>query len=907
MAFRVLDRVTAPEGCELDVFRHSRLMGVLAALLVSPGQQASRDDLNRWIWGDSPKKYALTKALSRLGSSLPGEIATVKNGEICSINVPPESVDYLRFRHSWAIARDLARPAPDRLAALRLGMREWSPREFLGGLTGEWVVQARSRLRIQQKRAAVELVRVTQALGDLESAITEAEQFLMLWPTDEQVVERLLDCIAAAHGTRAAEQRLADWYAEHPDGSPRLRAYIRDLATPGRSQRVLGRAAHLVVPRELPSQGPPLRGRDNTLDELVSAIGAPARTCGVFVITGMPGVGKTALVRRLANLIKHLFPDGSLHLDLQGFTSPDTAPLAPEMALSHCLTAFGLTDIPSSLADKAALFRSILAERSVLVVLDNARNSDQIRSLIGSNKRCATLITSRDRLCDLTADEEVHVTEIRPLANVAAKSLLVDAMHGEVDGEADLLLEQLVQWCSGVPLALQLVAARLRNQPPSALGGFVSSMGENRAAVLDDRNRLAVWPAYRCSYQTLSPDAGRLLWQLTLYPGADISWGALADIARAGAIKDVHRAAEELVTGNLLECSGGAYRMHDLIRAYATELAEADDTGLGERTRERVFDHLLQNVWACDRVLAPDRGLPIQPCATVEPIRPKDENAAMAWLQQAYGPVMAAIRLAREAGQHRTMWLLSLAVMTYQWRLNLYAAAEENLSAALHLTRGITTPEERSTLHRMLAGCCFNQGRLGEGVAHLHRAIALVEGSGAAADRLSLGRSLHTLGLVRKTEKQEAEAMEHLHHALDVLRPLDDHPTIGAALECLAEIHCDRGEYDQALDLCFKAQAAFQLSRDRNGRASVQRTFGTIHQARSEPGPAQAAFRQALSIYKDLRYDRNIGRTLCALADLHIETGAVQQAREALEEAHTAFTRAGDGFAESVRHRLDTM
>ncbi|WP_185911315.1 MULTISPECIES: ATP-binding protein [Streptomyces] len=816
-------------------------------------------------------------------------------------------MDYLRFRHSLAIARDRSTSDTDRLVALRLGMREWSPREILGGLTGEWAAQARSRLRIEQKHAAVELVRVTQALGDLEAAIAEAEQFLMLWPTDEQMIKLLLDCITAAHNVRAAEEWLDDWYAEHPDGSQRLRAHIRGLATPGGSQRVLGRAAHLVVPREVPSAGPPLRGRESTLDELVSAIAAPARNCGVFVITGMPGVGKTALVRRLANLVKHLFPDGALYLDLQGFTSADTAPLAPEVALSHCLTAFGLKDTPSSLADKAALFRSILAERSVLVVLDNARNSEQIRSLIGSNKRCATLITSRNRLSDLTADEEVQVTEIRPLADTAAKSLLLDAMHGEVDDEADLLLDQLVQWCSGVPLALQLVAARLRNQPAAALGDFVSSMGENRATVLDDRNRLAVWPAYRCSYQTLSPDAGRLLWQLTLYPGADISWGALSDIARAGAVKDVHRAAGELVTGNLLECSEGAYRMHDLIRAYATELAEADDTGLGEQTRQRVFEHLLQNVWACDQVLAPDRGLPIHPCAAVEPIRPKDENAAMAWLEQAYGPVTAAIRLAREAGQHRTMWLLSLAVMTYQWRLNLHAAAEENLSAALHLTHDITTPEERSTLHRMLAGCCFNQGRLAEGVAHLHRAIALVEGSNAATDRLSLGRSLHTLGLVRKTEKHEAEAMEHLHHALDVLRPLDDHPTIGAALECLAEIHCDRGEYDRALDLCFKAQAAFQLSRDRNGRASVQRTFGTIHQARSEPGPAQAAFRQALSIYKELRYDRNIGRTLCALADLHLESGAVQQAREALEEAHTAFTRAGDGFAESVRHRLDTM
>lgn len=344
------------------------------------------------------------------------------------------------------------------------------------------------------------------------------------------------------------------------------------------------------------------------LDELLTGPPAPARSTRVAVVSGTPGVGKTALAVHWAHGAGPAFPDGQLYVDLRGYDPG--RPVRPADALAGFLRAFGVegSAIPSDLAERAAKYRTLLAGRRLLVVLDNASSVDQVRPLLPGGASCAVLLTSRDSLPGLVARDGAHRVELTLLPHDDALRLLRVLLGERVDAEP-AAVRSLVDRCARLPLALRVAAERVLDRPDSTLAALAAELTDatHRFAVLaaGDDVHASVDAVFSWSYRQLPPPAARLFRLLSEHPGPDADAYEVA--ALMGADLPAARAAVDvLARAHLAErTSPGRWGMHDLLRAYAGALAVADDAGAGRAAAGRLHAHLLATAAAAMGVLYP--------------------------------------------------------------------------------------------------------------------------------------------------------------------------------------------------------------------------------------------------------------------------------------------------------------
>ncbi|MEU8239479.1 tetratricopeptide repeat protein [Actinoplanes missouriensis] len=404
---------------------------------------------------------------------------------------------------------------------------------------------------------------------------------------------------------------------------------------------------------EATKAGPPPAPRRNDLPaDLFDFTGREAEsqsvktllgTVGAVALDGMAGVGKTSLAVHVAHQLAPDYPDGGLYLDLQGFT-PGQEPLDPETALGRLLTALDVTRIPPSLTERAALWRSELSRRRALVLLDNAAEADQVRPLLPGAGRSAVLITSRHRLVSLDGVPPVSLT---PLAGAEAASLFSRAAGLAEAGDPDV--EQVLRQCGGLPLALRMAGARLRHRP----GWTVAVLAER---LRDATNRFDA--VFGMSLRQLGSADRRTFRLLGVLPGADFdaaAAGALTGLPPAG----VAAALDELVDAHLLqETSPGRYRMHDLIRQYAADLA-AEEEPQADAAVRRVLRHYLEQARGHERMLpSPYRAGPA----------PGDPAAATAWFDLAYVNLVACVDAAVRLGEDEVTAELPQALRVWFFR-----------------------------------------------------------------------------------------------------------------------------------------------------------------------------------------------------------------------------------------------
>jgi DNA-binding SARP family transcriptional activator len=657
MRFRILGplEICGSDG-ETVALRAPKLRTLLVVLLLRPNAAVSAGRLETALWPDRPPRSApgvirtyasgLRAALSLgEGGRLPG-LAKEPGGY--RLALAPGDLDLDVFDDLSAQGRDaLARGDAARAAQLladALGLWRGEPGADVTLDCDSAAILAdvaERRVRAEEAWAEARLL-----LGGGADLIDRLRILVTEQPLRERTCGQLMRALyRAGRKTEALEEfhalrgRLADELGIEPS------ALIQDL-----HQRILADQPALarahkqqLVPRQLPGDIRDFTGRDVTLAAMKALVPDEAEAAPVIIaITGMAGVGKTALAVHFAHLAADCFPDGQLFVDLRGYAEAE--PKSPTEALCGFLRALGVREIPDDTQEAAALYRSLLAGRQMVLVLDNAADAGQLRPLLPGSPGCLVLITSRSRLPGLLARDGARPVVAEPLTSAEGAALLRKIL-GPSRVQSDLAAAAaIVERCACLPLALRIAAERAAHRPQLPLAALAGELaGEQRRldtlTITEDADT-SVRSVFSWSYRRLAPDAARMFRMLALHPGPDIGIAAAAALAGC-TVANAARPLRALADAHLLsEVAVGRYQLHDLLRAYAAERAAADEPLVScTAALRRVLTWYLHTADASD-------------------------DGPLAWCAAEYPDLMAAVRTAA-AGEDTIPWKLPVVLACY--------------------------------------------------------------------------------------------------------------------------------------------------------------------------------------------------------------------------------------------------
>ncbi|TWP45285.1 tetratricopeptide repeat protein [Lentzea tibetensis] len=635
LEFGLLGVFRARRG-EVVVPLPARPRTVLAALLLAEGRPVAMDALVDVLWGDDPPGAArstLQVHVLRVRRALGEDLVRTRAGAYL---VPADAAvcDVTEFRDLLSRARDTTDREQEH-AVLTGALALWRG-PVLADVDSEALRRTEGTRLDEQRLDAVERrAELALALGKPDEVVADMTAVVAEHPLREMAWAHLLS--ALRHTGRRAEAMAA---------YHRVRTVLR--AELGVEPHPRVQAAHQAVladeqpvaPAQLPSELPVFVGRRRERAELVDAVArAP-----LVVLSGPPGVGKTALAVHVAHRVRSHYPDGQLHADLRGFSADD--PLPARLVLERFLRALGLAphQVPADEGEQVALYRSLLSGRRVLVVLDNAGSAAQVRPFV-PGAGSALLVTSREAMPGLAVTDGASHVRLAPLTGQEARDLLTTALGARAAAEPDAIGD-LTEVCGGLPLALRIAAANLAANPHLAVSDYRDVLRAAPAARLRvGDGEIAVSASFDLSYERLSP-AGRELYRLLgVLPGADFS----RDVAVA-AVPDSSEALDRLVTANLVTPSGSdRYQVHDLIRGHASARAEADTTDAANRA----LDFYLHTADNATRALYPDHQRPALSPSSVRPRDHRSPSGARAWLNAELANLVACAVSAHHFGRHR--------------------------------------------------------------------------------------------------------------------------------------------------------------------------------------------------------------------------------------------------------------
>ncbi|WP_439380754.1 BTAD domain-containing putative transcriptional regulator [Amycolatopsis lexingtonensis] len=880
---RVLGTVeVVADGTRFDI-GHARQRDVLAVLLLDVGRAVPVDRLIDRVWGERPPRqprnalYAYVSRLRGLLAPLDGvTIERDRGGYLLAAD--PLTVDVHRFEDLLRRARATA----DDQAALALydeALALWRG-EPLSELDSPWVDGVRGEL--ERKREAAELDR-----DDLRLR-TGAHADVLARPEP-------------ATGERAAAQRIEALYL---DGRPadalreyeRVRARLADElgADPGPRlrdvhERIL-RGGQPPVPRQLPAAPPSFTGRTGELAALDRLLAAPG---AVAVVSGAGGLGKTWLAVRWATAHASRFPDGQLYADLRGF-DPVHQPVPAERALRGLLGALGVApaSVPPEPDAQAALYRSLTAQRRLLVVLDNARDTAHVAPLLPGGSACSVLITSRHELGGLLTTRGAGALPLRTLDEPAARDVLAHKL-----GEARLAAEpeaarEILHRCGGLSLALAIIAARVTAQPDRPLAALAAELRESRLDALDTGELSASLRAvFEVSYRCLDASAATAFRLLGLAPG-----GVIGRAAATALIGDA-RPLRALCAANLLaEDPPGRFRMHDLVKLYAGELAvKTDDPVTRLAASTRLLDHYLGWASAAMDRFSPHEPYLREPAACPAGPQPDfaDVGAARAWLDAERAAMLTtAARAPAELAGHVVR--LSATLWRYLEVAALYHDALALHSAALASTRPGTP--EWGFAGMAVSSALIRLGRYDEAAGHLERALSVAVARGNDLLESMVRNAFATIDDMRG---RRAAAREHLGFALAAARRTGHALLEGIALCNLGEHHRWCGDHDAAVGYLQRSgRIALDLGSAGLG-GPVLAALGGAYAGLGRPDKADDHFRRALEFAK------TGGDTNLEISALN-EFAATKSGTEAIslyERALVLAERSGHLRERAVAHR----
>jgi DNA-binding SARP family transcriptional activator len=666
-----------------------------------------------------------------------------------------------------------------------------------------------------------------------------------------------------------------------------------------------------VLPRQLPSAPRQFAGRAGELKALWEVLDQAGDRPGAVVISaigGMAGIGKTALAVHWAHEVADRFPDGQLFVDLHG-VGPVAAPAEPAQVIAWFLASLGVpvTQIPADPQAQAALYRSVLADKRVLIVLDNARDADQVRPLLPGSPGCLVLVTSRTQLTGLVAAEGAHLLPLDVLDQSEAHELLASRLGPDRLVAEPRAVGGLVELCGRLPLALAITAARAAARPGFSLAVLADELRDeaDRLDALDTgESASSVRQVFSWSGRQLTDPAARMFRLLGLHPGPQISVAAAASLAGVSP-GEARRALAELTGAHLLtEPDPGRYALHDLLRAYATEQAHTTDTEAERHAAiHRTLDHYLHTAHAAALVISPARApIPLDPPApgvTPEPLA--DHPQAMAWFDAERQVLVSAITQAAENGPERYAWRLAWATTHFLDRRGYWHEKAAIQRTALGAAERIGDKAGQATAHRFLATACIRLADYGPARVHLTDCIKFYREVG---DRHGEAHAQMALTVVAVREDRTAEALGHSEQALGLFRVIDDRIGQAVALNNVGWCHVLLGDYERGRTVC---QEALVLDRELGERHSEAHILDSLARAEHNLGnltEAARCYRQALDILQEVD-DRYLqAEILSHLGDTHHAAGDRQQARNAWREALAIYDDLDHPDAQQVRARL---
>ncbi|GAA3478239.1 ATP-binding protein [Streptomyces yanii] len=665
------------------------------------------------------------------------------------------------------------------------------------------------------------------------------------------------------------------------------------------------------VPRQLPPDLVTFRGRDEALAAvhgLTSQVAGRGGHVVISAIGGMAGVGKTTLAVRWAHQVANHFPDGQLYVNLRGFEDSGQ-PLDPGEALGGFLGALGVPSgsVPSGTEERSALFREQTTSRQLIVVLDNARDAEQVRPLLPASGGCLTIITSRNQLSGLAVTEGASMLSLDVWTREEALAALAARIGEERCRAEPEAASELVELCGFLPLAVAIVGAQLSAAPQVPLRIGVRELRESRPrldALSAGGRRDDVRAVFSWSYRALTPETARFFRHMALSPGPSVSAEAAASLAGTG-MAAARRHLRELTSANLLwRDAEGRYVLHDLVRVYGAELVEQEkDDRL--RAERRLLDYLRHNAHAATRVLdrRPGFEVPAPSAEDVTSVVVDTREEALEWFRQEESTVAAALRSMNDPRLLRYRMYLTHDWVSYYSIMGRWAdeisAKRIGLDAALVLDDPTAIARNCSSLARALAQTGQieqAEEQVGLMLGQLHR---LTPAEQAATER--------SIGWVRGRQGRHTEALHHARRALALFRTLGDRGSEARELNAVGWYLTLLGDHRQAIAMC---EEALPMLREAGNRRSEAATWDSIGYARQRLGELDAAiadYRRSLRLYEEALDSYNQADVLDHIASAQLERGDDAKARESWTRAARLLSAIGDPRAEEMRARAGAL
>jgi tetratricopeptide (TPR) repeat protein/transcriptional regulator with XRE-family HTH domain len=658
---------------------------------------------------------------------------------------------------------------------------------------------------------------------------------------------------------------------------------------------------------QLPAAAATFVGRDAELHELSQILGSQG-TPGApqtVAIDGPPGAGKTALALRLAHAVVEHYSDGQLYVDLRGY-SPDGRPRIVDEVLEEFLTALGvqIDVIPAGVDARAKLFRSVLADRRVLVVLDNAAASHDLTPLMPASSGCGVVVTSRKRITGIELRGDSRVT-LGPMVEEESITLLRKVIGADRAAAEPEAIRALADRCGHLPLALRIAAERVATHPHHSVSLLVEELAteSERLDGLSTDDSVAVKTVFSWSYRDLSADAARMFRLIGLHTGSHLRTGAAAALADQP-MGQARRLLDRLTAVHLLEGLGkDRYRMHDLLRVYAAEQANAEEPD-AERTLalRRMVDWYLHNVYAANHALAPQRHDPVlEKSEFAIDIADFDYDSALEWCEIEMSNIVMATRIAWEAGEYVPCWKLPAGSFNYlhlRKRWSLWVASHE---VGVEGARAAKDTYGEAWVLNNLAIAYREVRRVDEAKQTFEKALAIRMEIG---DKVGQGWTLTGVGFVGFDQEQFDVAAQHFAHALEIFREVGDRWGEGIALANLGDAYRALHEFDRAVPVLEEALAHFLDLEDRYGEGYTLVKLGNTYAELRQPAEALDFFQRALELNREVGDRWGEGDTLHKKGLLLNDIGQRAEAAVCLRAAVAIFDELGDPRAADLKELL---